>query len=149
MIKFSKGFQVNKSSKQNKLFILKQSNKKIKVHIKRKLDLRFPLLNKLKIKSIPFDLILLQGKIFNLSRWTPKNELPSPVPIIFQSLRYDNIIKRLLKKPLSKAKIIYLGPRYENTYFSWYKKPFTFPYTHMKSPHNIKFTDRQFCGQHW
>lgn len=19
----------------------------------------------------------------------------------------------------------------------------------MKSPHNIKFTDRQFCGQHW
>ncbi len=55
----------------------------------------------------------------------------------------------MLKKPLPKAKIIYLGPRYENTYFSWYKKPFTFPYNHMKSPHNIKFTDRQFCGQHW
>jgi len=71
------------------------------------------------------------------------------VPIIFESPKYDSIIKRLLKKHSPRTKVCYLGPKYENTYYAWYNKPFAFPYNHIKSPHNIKFSDRQFCGQHW
>ena len=72
MTKSIKGSPVKKSSKQNKLSILKQSNKKLTVHIKKKSDLRFRLRNKSKIKSIHSDLILQWGKFVLLCSWAPK-----------------------------------------------------------------------------
>lgn len=72
-----------------------------------------------------------------------------PVPIIFDSKRYDNLVKKILKKNNPKTKICYLGPRYENTFYAWYDKEFSFPYTHIRAPNNMKFTERPFCGQHW
>jgi len=55
----------------------------------------------------------------------------------------------MLKQPRERAKLCYLGPRYENTYYSWYDKSFRFPYDHIKAPNDMKFTNRPFCGQHW
>ena len=46
-------------------------------------------------------------------------------------------------------RLSYLGPRFENTFYAWYDKEFEFPYGHIKAPHNMKFTNRAFCGQHW
>ena len=56
--------------------------------------------------------------------WAPKNDLPVPIPLIFDSRRTDNIVKRFLEKKNLKMKLVYLGPRYESTFFSWYNKPF-------------------------
>lgn len=57
-----------------------------------------------------------------LFSWNIKADLPQPIPIIFESLRYDLLIKRCLRQPRSKARVIYLGPRFENTYYAWYDK---------------------------
>ena len=81
--------------------------------------------------------------------WAPKNDLPVPVPLIFDSRRTDNIVKRFIEKKNLKMKLVYLGPRYESTFFAWYSKPFDFPYNHIQAPHNMKFSKRAFCGQHW
>lgn len=82
--------------------------------------------------------------------WQNKGDpLPQPIPIIFEAPRYDHLIRRMLKNPRKQAKIVYLGPRYENTYYSWYDKAFKFPYEHIKAPNDMKFTNRPFCGQHW
>lgn len=81
--------------------------------------------------------------------WQAKNDQPLPIPIIFENERYDHLIKKMIKNPKNKAKLVYLGPRYENTYYAWYIKSFPFPYTHIKAPNDMKFTNRPFCGQHW
>jgi hypothetical protein len=41
---------------------------------------------------------------------------------------------------------VYLGPRYENSYFMHYGKPYHFPYSHIRPPEKIKFTNRAFLG---
>ena len=95
-------------------------------------------------------------------------DLPVPVPIIFESERFDQLVRRALRQPKPKARVVYLGPRYENAYyklsliradyaikwqsaglFAWYDKTFPFPYHHIKAPNDMKFTNRPFCGQHW
>ena len=76
-------------------------------------------------------------------------DLPVPVPIIFESERFDQLVRRALRQPKPKARVVYLGPRYENTYYAWYDKTFPFPYHHIKAPNDMKFTNRPFCGQHW
>lgn len=43
-------------------------------------------------------------------------------------------------------KVAYLGPRYENTYFMHFGKHYRFPYSHIRPPDRLRFTDRQFLG---
>ena len=67
----------------------------------------------------------------------------------FDNYRLDVMIKKLIDYKGDKVKLCYLGPRFENTFYAWYDKEFTFPYSHIVAPQNMKFTDRDFCGQHW
>ena len=69
--------------------------------------------------------------------------------MLFDNPRFDNMIKRLIDYKGEKAKLCFLGPRFENTFYAWYDKAFTFPYSHIVAPQNMKFTNRAFCGQHW
>jgi hypothetical protein len=46
-----------------------------------------------------------------------------------------------------KYEVIYLGPRYDNTFYAWRDKPFKFPYGHINLPKNIKYKKRPFLGQ--
>ena len=43
--------------------------------------------------------------------------------------------------------LCYLGPRYKNTYYAWYKMPFKYPYSHLDEPKSMKMTNRPFIGQ--
>ena len=84
-----------------------------------------------------------------MSSWAPKSDLPVPIPMVFSNRRVDLIVKHVLEKKHEKLKLCFLGPRFESTFYAWYDRPFAFPYAHIKSPHNMKFTNRAFCGQHW
>lgn len=44
--------------------------------------------------------------------WHTKIELPVPVPIIFENERFDQLVRRALRQPRAKARVVYLGPRY-------------------------------------
>ncbi len=43
--------------------------------------------------------------------------------------------------------VVYLGPRYDNTFYAYRDKPFKFPYSHINMPKNIKYKKRPFLGQ--
>jgi hypothetical protein len=71
------------------------------------------------------------------------------VPIVFDSKKIDCLVRKAIEKESKYITLCYLGPRFENTYYAWYDKPFDFPYPHIKGPKNMKFSNRPFCGQHW
>jgi len=67
--------------------------------------------------------------------------------MVFDSHKYDGMVRRLVKVNSQKAKLSYLGPREENTYHAWYGKGFEFPYGHVKMPKEVRLSERMFCGQ--
>ncbi len=80
--------------------------------------------------------------------WVPRILLPNPIPVIYDNRTVDYLVQELLKrrKDLAGYRVAYLGPRYENTYFIHYGKNYHFPYSHIRPPERIKFTDRVFLG---
>lgn len=116
---------------------------------KSKLNSRSPLPKKFRKKPTLCIPIWPQGILSIIHRWAPKSDQPVPIPLIFSNRRVDSIVKRLVEKPHEKIKLCFLGPRFENTFYAWMDRPFPFPYSHIKSPQNMKFSNRAFCGQHW
>lgn len=77
----------------------------------------------------------------------PRILLPNPVPTTYENYVVDAIVRELLRsKQQSPYRVAYLGPRYENSYFIHYGKNYHFPYSHIRPPDRIKFTDRSFLG---
>lgn len=79
----------------------------------------------------------------------PRILLPNPIPILYENRIVDHLIRELLKKNSNpQYKVVYLGPRYENTFFVHYGREheYAFPYTHIKPPEKIKYTNRLFLG---
>ena len=42
---------------------------------------------------------------------------------------------------------MYLGPRYQSTFYAWKEKPFDFPYSNINMAENIVYKKRPFLGQ--
>lgn len=82
--------------------------------IKRKLSSSYPLLSQSKLNRIPSMQISLQGKHYNIYRWTPKNDQPVPVPLLFEHKRLDCMISRIAanNQTNSKIRLVYLGSRF-------------------------------------
>lgn len=57
------------------------------------------------------------------------------------------MVNCLLKITQNLFYLVYLGPRYENTFYAWKDKPFSFPYSHINLTKNIKYKKRPFLGQ--
>ena len=72
--------------------------------------------------------------------------MPKPIPLLHQNPFIDPLIQKIIKEGKHKAKLVFLGPRYPTTYEAWHQKQFQNPYNHLNRPHNIKVTNRQFCG---
>lgn len=56
--------------------------------------------------------------------WGIKKDEPNPIPITFGNRHLDNLITKMLSNPEKKYEVVYLGPRYENTFYAWRDKPF-------------------------
>ena len=52
------------------------------------------------------------GVVLSRVSWQSKVELPVPVPIIFETERFDQLVRRALRQPRARARVVYLGPRY-------------------------------------
>ena len=127
-------------------------HEQIEIEIKRETEIEDIDREEVKLKLPPPQEIKKKSYSLNpdmATGWAPKNDLPIPIPLLFDSHRVDAIVRRFLDKKTSKMRLVYLGPRYESTFFAWYNKTFNFPYTHIRAPHNMKFSKRAFCGQHW
>lgn len=123
------------------MFEEKKSTKELQQH-REEAKLKIPPPQEIKRNSYSLNPDLETG-------WSPKSNLPFPIPMLFENPSFDRMINKLIDKPHEKVKLCFLGPRFENTFYAWLDKPFSFPYNHVKGPQNMKFTNRSFCGQHW
>ena len=74
-----------------------------------------------------------------------KAEQPNPIPTTFSNRYLDELVGVMMGR--QGHAVVYLGPRYENTFYAWRDKPFAFPYSHLNLPKNVKHKKRPFLGQ--